>query len=135
LNFFLDANLPPCWADCLSACSGSQFPNEVCQVVHLRGRFPPSTPDVVWLQALAQERDWCVISCDAFRKRNGAERKVIRDSGLSVFVLQSSWANYPYWEKTAQLMRWWPRIVDQAVSVEGIAMEVPWKVAGRFKQL
>lgn len=72
---------------------------------------------------------------DASRKRNGAKRKVIRDSGLSVFVLQNSWANSPYWEKTAQLKRWWPRIVDHAVAVARIAMEAPWKIAVRFKQL
>lgn len=135
MKFFLDANLPRCWAGCLAACSGSQYPNEVGSVVHLRDRFPPATADVDWLEALGNERDWCVISGDAFRKRNGAERKVIRDCGLSVFVLQSSWANYQYWEKTAQLMRWWPRIVEQAVAVESIAMEVPWKIAGKFKQL
>ena len=135
MNFFIDANLPPCWAGCLLACSASQYPEEVGRIVHLRERFQPATPDVEWLHALATERDWCVISGDAFRKRSGAERKVIRENGLSVFVLQRSWANYRYWEKTAQLIRWWPRIVEQAVAVEGIAMEVPWKITGKFKQV
>jgi hypothetical protein len=101
----------------------------------LRSRFAANTPDIDWIQELASERDWTIISGDAFRKRNGVERKILRRSGLSVFVLQSSWANYPYWDKTANLIRWWPRIVDQANAVEAIAMEVPWRIAGKFKQL
>jgi len=104
-------------------------------VIHLRSRFAPNTPDIDWIQELALEKNWTIISGDAFRKRNGVERKVLRQSGLSVFVLQSSWANFQYWEKTAQLLRWWPRIVDQANSVDQIAMEVPWRVAGKFRQL
>lgn len=127
--------MPPNWAACLSACSRAQFPDRtVGQIVHLKERFPASTPDVEWIQALAGEKDWTILSGDAFRKGNGVERQILRKSGLSVFVLQSSWSSYPYWEKTAQLVRWWPRIVEQANAVDGIAMEVPWKL-GRFKQL
>ena len=136
MKFFLDNNVPPNWAECLSACSISQFASSaVEEVVHLKTRFRANTPDIDWIESLAEERNWTIISGDAFRKRNGAERKVLQKSGLSVFVLQSSWANYPYWEKTAQLFRWWPRIVDQANAVDRIAMEVPWKVTGKFKQL
>ena len=120
----------------MHACSRSQYHNgEVGQVIHLKGRFAPNTPDIDWIEELAAEKGWAIISGDAFRKRNGVERKVIRQSGLSVFVLQSSWANFPYWEKTAQLVRWWPRIVDQANSVDKIAMEVPWRATGKFRQL
>jgi hypothetical protein len=136
LKFFLDNNLPPNWAACLSGCSRSQFnAGHVSQISHLRDLFEPSTPDLEWLQKLALERGWTIISLDTFRKSAGAERRVIRENGLSVFVLQPSWASYPYWDKTAQLIRWWPRIVEQANSVEAIAMEVPWKLSGKFKQL
>jgi hypothetical protein len=136
LKFFLDNNVPPNWADCLSGASHSQFaPSAVEEVVHLKKRFRANTPDIDWIEALAEDKNWTIISGDAFRKRNGMERKVLQRSGLSVFVLQSSWANYPYWEKTAQLIRWWPRIVDQANTVDRIAMEVPWKATGKFKQL
>lgn len=128
--------MPPSWAACLSACSRSQFVGgAVEEVVHLKGRFPENTPDVNWIQALANEKDWTILSGDAFRKGNGVERKILQKSGLSVFVLQSAWSSYPYWEKTAQLLRWWPRIVEQANVVDGLAMEVPWRLSGRFKQL
>lgn len=136
MKFFLDNNLPPSWAACLSACSRSQFVDgAVEEVAHLKIRFPANTPDVDWIHSLASEKNWTILSGDAFRKGNGAERKILRKSGVSVFVLQSSWSSYPYWEKTSQLMRWWPRIVDQANAVDSIAMEVPWRSSGRFKQL
>ena len=128
--------MPPNWAACVSSASLKQFEgDQVGQVVHLRERFKVNTPDLDWIQQLSKERNWTIISGDAFRKNNGAERKILRNSGLSVFVLQSSWASHPYWDKTAQLLRWWPRIVAQANSVDSIAMEVPWRLAGRFRQL
>lgn len=136
MNFFLDNNLPPSWAPCLSACSKSQFStDEVGQVVHLRERFAQNTQDVEWINSLSLEKNWTILSGDAFRKGNGVERKVLRQSGLSVFVLQKSWANYGYWEKTAHLLLWWPRIVSQANAVDRFAMEVPWRTAGKFNQL
>lgn len=136
MKFFLDNNLPPSWAACLGVCSASQYRNgEVERVEHLKTRFPADTPDMQWIAALAKEKNWTIVSLDAFRKRNGVERKVLRESGLSVFVLQSSWATHPYWHKTANLMKWWPRIVSQANAVCTIAMEVPWRTSSKFKQV
>lgn len=136
MKFFLDNNLPTNWAACLSGASHHQFVSSAVEdVIHLKTQFRPNTPDIEWIEALADEKNWTIISGDAFRNQNGMERKVLHQSGLSVFVLQSSWASYPYWEKTAQLIRWWPRIVAQANAVDRIAMEVPWKTTGKFKQL
>lgn len=136
MKFFLDNNVPPNWAACLTAASKGQFdPGKVGAVVHLRDAFPSNTPDIDWINDLAGQHGWTIISGDAFRKKNGVERKVLRQSGLSVFVLQSSWASHPYWDKTSQLVKWWPRIVDQANSADCISMEVPWQFSGRFKQI
>lgn len=76
-----------------------------------------------------------VISGDAFKKKNGAERQIIRDHGLLVFVLQSSWSAYPYWDKYSQFIKWWPRIVIQANTVENTTLLVPWRATGLFKQI
>jgi hypothetical protein len=120
----------------LNSASHAKFlPGHVERVSHLRDLFALDTPDLVWIGELAVQKGWTIISGDAFRKANGAERRVLQASGLSVFVLQPSWSNYPYWEKTPQLIRWWPRMVEQANSVEGIAMEVPWKLSAKFRQL
>ena len=105
--------------------------------MHLTDKFSANTPDLDWLTALGQERNnrWTIISRDNFRKQKGAERQVQRQYGLSVFVLQKSWASKPYWEMTAQLVQWWPRIVEQACATDRAAMEVPWSMSGRFQQI
>lgn len=89
------------------------------------------------MEALGSERGtrWAIISKDGFRKQNGAERQVQRQHGLSVFVLQKSWSSQQYWAMSAQLVHWWPRIVDQALETERVALEVPWATSGRFKQI
>ena len=136
MKFLLDNNLPPNWAGMLQAVSRFQFPPvHVEQVSHLRELFAPDTADLDWIGKLSLQQGWTIISGDAFRKKNGAERKVIQQRGLSVCVLQPSWSSYPFWEKTPQIVHWWPRIVDQANSVERIAMQIPWMISGRFTQL
>jgi hypothetical protein len=138
LNFIFDANLPPNWAGALARLSHHRFePGQIGEIVHLTDKFAADTADVNWLTALGHERSarWTIVSRDNFRKQKGAERQVQRQYGLSVFVLQKSWASKPYWDMTAQLVQWWPRIVDQACATDRAAMEVPWSTSGRFQQI
>lgn len=130
--------MPPALAAALASLTAPRYTaSQVGQIIHLTNKFPANTPDLVWLEALGSERGtrWAIISKDGFRKQNGAERQVQRQHGLSVFVLQKSWATQPYWAMSAQLVHWWPRIVDQALETERAAMEVPWSISGRFKQI
>lgn len=136
MNFLFDNNLPPNWSTSIAACSKDKFGFGCVQnVMHLIERFPSNTSDTEWLSELGQEKSWVIISGDAFRKKNGDERRIIRKFGLSVFVLQQSWATYGYWDKYSQFIKWWPRIVDQANTVESTAVLVPWRASGRFKQI
>jgi len=138
LNFLFDNNMPPgMWVRGIASISHARFEdNQIGEIVHLSEKFKPSTPDVEWLEALGQERgQWTIISQDAFRKRNGAERELLRRYSLSVFVLQKSWATRKYWDKTAQFVLWWPRIVQHACTTERAALEVPWNSAGKFQQI
>jgi len=138
LNFIFDANLPPSWASAIARLGSGRFESgQIGEIVHLTDKFSANTPDLDWLTALGQERNnrWTIISRDNFRKQKGAERQVQRQYGLSVFVLQKSWASKPYWEMTAQLVQWWPRIVEQACATDRAAMEVPWRVSDRFQQI
>jgi hypothetical protein len=134
LNFIIDHNLPPQWAKALKELSKNQFDQKVGQIIALRERFAINTPDIQWLQELGQEGDWAVISSDFFRKSK-SERELIRQHGLSVFVLVKSWHDHSFWPRSAQLLHWWPKIVDQANSVSQTAVEVPWRVAGKFTQI
>lgn len=138
MNFIFDNNLPPAWAAAVARLGGKQFdPGKVGEVIHLTEKFKASTPDTEWLTALGQDKTarWAIISRDGFRKQKGAERQVQRQFGLSVFVLQSSWASKPYWEMTAQLVHWWPRIVEHANTTDRVSLEVPWSTSGKFKQI
>jgi len=138
LNFIFDNNLPPAWAPAVAKLGDRRFESgQVGEVVHLTSKFSADTPDLQWLSALGEERHtrWTIISRDGFRKQKGAERQVQRQLGLSVFVLQKSWASKPYWEMTAQLVHWWPRIVKQACVTDRVTLEVPWSTSGRFSQI
>ncbi|WP_175186407.1 hypothetical protein [Achromobacter animicus] len=136
MNFLFDNNLPPSWAATFAAASQRSFPDTTLgEVCHLREKFAAHTKDQEWLTTLGKEGNWVVVSCDKFRKQGGAERQVIRQYGLSVFVLQPSWASKRYWEKLSQFALWWPRIVEQSNTVEASTVEVPWKISSRFKQL
>lgn len=136
MNFLLDENLPPNWSSVLVEASRRQFPDAMLgEVCHIRDRFGVSAQDTVWLDALGAEKNWAVLSGDAFRKRQGAERRLIRKHGITVFVLQPSWSSRRYWDKLSQLVLWWPKIVAQANAVEASTFEVPWRSSGRFRQI
>lgn len=127
---------PNLWASGVAAFSHARFEaGAVSQVVHLREKFNAKTPDLEWIAALGVEGGWTIISRDGFRKKNGAERHILRQAGLSVFVLQKSWASQPYWNLSAQFLHWWPRIVAQACTTERATLEVPWRTSAKFQQI
>ncbi len=120
----------------LVAASCNQFLDRQVETVQsLRKRFQQNTDDIEWLSTLGQEKNWAILSQDSFRKRDGAERQVIRRYGLSIFVLKPAWSSQPYWARTAQIVHWWPRIVAQANSVTASTVWVPWKSTTKFEQM
>lgn len=129
MKFLLDNNLPPALARALHELTYADF-DEEHEVVHLKDKFPASTPDVEWIEALTKEGDWVVITHDKFNK--GFEREVLRRAGIKVFMLDKSWGNHDFWEKAYQLVRWWPAIVDQSERLkDGAAYQVPWRFSGK----
>lgn len=130
MRFMIDNNLPPALARALDVLSKREW-NEAHEVVALRDQFEPSTPDVEWTKALAGS-NWVVVTHDRLNK--GLEREALRRAGLSVFMLDSSWKNRRFWEKSVQLCRWWPRIVEQAEGIRGgAAFRVRWNFSGKGK--
>jgi hypothetical protein len=133
LKFLIDNNLPPALARALDALSvHGDLPVE--SVVPLRDHFAPDTPDIDWMTQLAAEGGWNVVSGDNFRKST-AERELLRRAGFNVFVLQKSWSSQQYWQKSAQLVLWWPKIVDYARQSQKAAVKVPWRLTGKFEQI
>lgn len=134
MKYLLDNNLPPALARALHTLTCSQYDTHAVEA--LKDKFPPNTPDEAWIQALADEGDWVVISHDKFRK--AAEPEVLRRAGLIVFLLGKTWSKVTFWDKAYQLVRWWPAIIDQSERIAGgAAYEVPYRFSGKgkFKQL
>lgn len=126
MKFFIDNNLPPPLAHAL--CELSKPDNHT--VVHLKDNYAPDTPDVTWISSLSQEGGWVVITHDKLNK--GLEREALRQAGLLVFFLDKSWSDHKFWEKAYQLVRWWPRIVEQAGGIQGgAAFKVKWNFSGK----
>jgi PIN like domain len=135
LNFLFDHNLPPGWARALKELSKEHNERDTIeQVINLREKFPTNTPDAVWLSTLSREGGWTVISSDSFRKGR-AEKEIVRQSGLNIFVLPKSWQSQTHWPRTARLIEWWPKLVATANSTRSVYMEVPWRISGKFPQI
>jgi hypothetical protein len=132
LKFFFDNCLSPYLAQAIRALSVP----ERHEVVHLRDRFQANAPDVDWITALGQEGAWVIISGDPRISKNRHEREVWRQAQLTTFFLAKGWMTIGFWEQAANLVRWWPKIVEQAHLVQaGAVFEVPIRFgSGKFKQ-
>jgi len=134
VKFKLDANLPRALARALHELSHV----DGYTVCHLIDKFPPNTPDIDWITALKEEKNWVVVSQDRFTKGR-VEKQILRECGLVVFCLAKHWSGESYWNKAYQLVRWWPSIIEQSERISGgAAFEVPWRFTspkGKFKPL
>ena len=132
MRFLVDNNLSIYLARALNALSEP----EGAEVHHLADRFRRNTPDPQWIETLAREGDWSIVTQDRLRK-NLMEREALRRLGLTTFILASGWSSLTEWHKAWLLVRWWPRILQQADLAEGGVFEVPVKFSGggRFRPI
>ena len=106
------------------------------QVVALRAKFPQDATDLTWIPQLASERDWIIVSGDCKIRDKPAERKIFFEAKLTTFFLAKGWINAELWEQASLLIRWWPKLREQATLVEaGTVIEIPFRKTGRFKLL
>lgn len=123
MNFLCDANVSPHLAHALDVLSRP----EGHAVQHLRDRFRPDTPDAEWVTALAGEGRWAVVTHDRAMSRRPLEQEALRRSGLIVFMLGRAWNSQTQWSQAAALVRWWPKLIEQALLIAGgAAFEVPF---------
>ena len=130
MNFVLDENLPPAFGRALNELSKSKH-----GVYALMDCFPKGTPDIEWITELGSSNS-VVITQDAVH-RDKLQRAALMRAGLRVFVLDKAWSKQIYWAKAANIVKWWPRIIEQADLVSGGAVfTVPWAMrdGGRFIQ-
>lgn len=133
MKVFIDNNLSPYLARALNAL----LEPEGEQVIHLIERFPANTDDRAWIEALGTEGGWVVISADRRIHRNRLERVAWRRSRLVVFFLSPQWARLRNIEIAWRLLRWWPRVEEQAqLVIPPAAFELPRDYrAGRLRVL
>ncbi|WP_338414361.1 hypothetical protein [uncultured Sphaerotilus sp.] len=128
MKFLFDNNLSPHLARGLAEFSKTDV--RVTQIVPLRDRFAQNAKDEVWLPELANDGGWAIVSIDQFKKTT-AERELVRKHGLMVFVLDKQWSGKPFWEMSAQLVQWWPTILDVAALTSKAAYRVPYRRQGQ----
>ena len=134
MKYLIDNNLPPALAHAIRELSTIRDNTEVYA---LKDKFPPATKDIDWITALSEDNDWVVISQDRFKKGN-EEKEALRRSGLTVFFLEKQWSKKKYWEKSHNLVRWWPAIMDHAERMTGgSAFKVKWNhgAIAKFEQV
>lgn len=128
MKLFIDNNLPPALAHALRELSKP----DSHLVLHLKDKFASNTLDLDWINHLSKEGSWVVITHDNLNK--GLEREALRQAGLLVFFLDKSWSDHNFWDKAYQLVRWWPRIIEQASGISGgAAFKVKWNFSGKGK--
>jgi hypothetical protein len=132
VKFLLDNNLSPHLAKALDALSRP----ENHEVVALRDKFKPSTPDIEWIGALAVDGDWGINYIDQFKK-SAIEKKAIAECGLLVFLLDRQWSRFDYWTVADRLVRWWPKLlVASTLLGPGRPYRIPWAISsGRLQQV
>lgn len=105
------------------------------ELVHLTEHFPPDATDEEWLQSLATDRDWVIISGDPRISRGRAQRIAWQESGLTAFFFADGWASKGFWKQAESLVRWWPQIVLKArEATPGTGYLIPWN-GKDFKQI
>jgi PIN like domain len=105
---------------------------ESIQIEHHNARFAPTTPDVDWINKLASEGGWGVITQDRLIK-NPPERQALKSTGLLVFILAKQWSHAAHWDKSAALVRWMPVLIGVAKGVSSGAYMVPYNLSGKGK--
>jgi hypothetical protein len=123
VRFFLDNNLSHRVARALHCLVEPRH-----EVVHLKDRFAPDTPDVDWMNALAEEPDWIILSGDVAISRNPHEVEAWKRSGHPIFFLKHGWINQPLWEQASRFFHLFPEIEKRARKAKaGESFLVPFK--------
>jgi len=124
VKFFLDNCLSTRYAKSLDILSEK----DGHKVFHLLDKFPRDAKDKDWIRSLGHEGGWIIVSGDVRILRTPELKNEWAQARLTAFFLASGWMNMGYWHQIANLVKWWPAILDQARLVEyGTGFEVPFR--------
>ncbi len=123
MRFFLDNNLSPRVARALHCLVEPKH-----SVAHLKDQFAPDTKDVDWMNALAVQPGWVILSADVAISRNPHEVEAWKRAGHPIFFLKNAWSQQPFWEQASRLFHLFPDILKRAERARpGEAFMVPFK--------
>jgi hypothetical protein len=117
VKFFFDNNIAFHMAKALNALGERQGYPPIVSQREMAGDSPLSghTKDWQWMPRLAaQNEGWIIVSGDVNISKRMHEKAAWLESGLTAFFLGDGWADRKFWDQIMILMRWWPRIVEQA---------------------
>ena len=104
------------------------------RVTHLKDKFPGNTEDVVWMQALATDRDLVIVTADVRIRRNPHEVKAWAEAGHTIFFLKPGWTDLTFWEQANKFTKCFPDLIKEAESAQrGSAFVV--SVNGKVERL
>ena len=106
MRFFFDNNLPPKLARSLHVLVVPEH-----EVIHLKEKFPQNTSDEAWMNGLAKELDWIIISGDNRITKNPHEVQAWRAAGHTTFFLKPGWTNYSFWIQAYKFVKCFPDIM------------------------
>jgi hypothetical protein len=124
VKFFFDNCIAPALSKAIASLAGSKG----IEVVHLSERFVDrSIADIEWISTIREE-GWIIISGDTRITRSPAERAAWHESGLTAFFLDDAWARRNFWVQAAELVRWFPAIIETVKTcVPGSGYRLPMK--------
>jgi len=81
--------------------------------VHLKDKFEPDVSDTEWMQRLAEEGDWFVITKDNKIRERSYEIEIWKKSTLPiVFLPGDPWMKYKLWDTAWRLIKYWPALKE-----------------------
>jgi len=103
-----DNNLSPKLAKTLSYLEG----NDGIVVEHIKEKFSSDTPDIEWINKLAKEGGWFVITEDTQIRKKPHERKAWQESHIPIVFLSKLWVKQNFWDIAWRLIKYWPYLKE-----------------------
>jgi len=125
LKLFFDQNLPPVVARALSVL----YEPDGHRIVHKNDEFPNRSilNDEEWIRTPAGEGGWVILTRDRRMRRKRVHYAVLRQSGLTAFLLLPAWDRIKSLELSHRLMHRWPEIMELSAECEpGSHFRVPY---------
>lgn len=120
MKLLVDNNLPPRLGRGLGA-----FFDQMHTVVHIKDKFlTGSLKDEEWIELLAQEGHWCVLTADRNIAKKRPQRQAFLQAKLIGFMPAPSVAKWSMERLGARILTLWPILTNISETVSGGFYEI-----------